>query len=378
MNINKPSPPNILLKIVLSAFIFMLPCIAMAQSPFKAFDNLFTIPKGYTVTYINEPIVIDGNINKPVWQKAKWSDDFQDIEGDLKPKPPLQTNMKMLWDDSCLYIAAQIHDPNVWAYLKQHDDVVFRDNDFEFFIDPLNTTHQYFEIEVNPLNTIFDLFLNKPYRNQGGPLATWDAKGMRSAVKIQGTLNDPTDKDNGWTVEFAIPFKALRVGNMRQPNDGALWRINFSRVEWDTKVVDGKYVKLKDNSGRYLPEHNWVWSPQGVINMHYPERWGYLKFSKQANDNVAFELPYPEQQKRYLWLIYYQEQAWYRLHHAYEPSLATFELTDKVTINNHINNLQIEATPHQFMAIIKDENDQISWTINQEGLISRLNAKAHE
>ena len=73
----------------------------------------------------------------------------------------------MLWDDSCLYIAAQMTEPQIWATLKQHDEVVFHDNDFEFFIDPGNTTQPYFEVEVNAFNTIFDLLLTRPYRDGG-------------------------------------------------------------------------------------------------------------------------------------------------------------------------------------------------------------------
>jgi hypothetical protein len=371
MNFNFKNARVLFCKIAICAIVLILPAIAQAQNPFKNFENLFTVPKGYTVNYVSEPVKIDGDINKAAWQKAKWSDDFVDIEGDLKPKPALQTNVKMLWDDSTLYIAAQIHDPNVWAYLIHHDDIVFRDNDFEVFIDPYNTTHRYFEMEFNAINTVFDLFLNKPYRNKGNPLSTWDVKGLRSVTKVQGTLNNPNDADKGWTVEMAIPLKTLIVDYHPVPTDGSIWRINFSRVEWDTKVVDGKYIKLKDANSRNLPEHNWVWSPQGVINMHYPERWGYIKFSKTGNDK-PFELPYEELQKRYLWLVYYNEQKWFKQHHIYEPSLSKFEISDKIIINGRTNTLTLEATDHQFMAIIKNGQDQISHTINQEGLISIL------
>ena len=356
--------------IALSAIVYLLPAKLSAQSQFKGFENLFTVPKSYVVNYVKVPPVIDGNISDAVWQQAAWTTDFEDIEGDLKPRPSLQTNVKMLWGDSCLYVAARIKDPNVWSYLTHHDDIVFRDNDFELFIDPANTTHQYFEIEVNARNTIFDLFLNKPYRNSGNPLINWDVQHLQSAVKVQGTMNNPADKDEGWTVEMAIPFKSIMVGdNIQTPKDGSFWRIDFSRVEWDTQVVDGKYVKLKDSTGRNLPEHNWVWSPQGVINMHFPERWGYLKFSK--GDDKTFEIPYAEQQKQYLWLIYYKEQLWYKEHHGYNQDLEKFGLDKKETVNNNSNTLNLEATEHQFMAFINDDKEQFIWTINQEGLITR-------
>jgi hypothetical protein len=50
--------------------------------------------------------------------------------------------------------------------------------------------------------------------------------------------------------------------------------MNFSRVEWQVEVVDGKYQKVPETR-----EDNWVWSPQGKIDMHIPERWGYVRFT---------------------------------------------------------------------------------------------------
>ncbi|SDS63305.1 Carbohydrate family 9 binding domain-like [Mucilaginibacter mallensis] len=364
--------------ILITGLFFSAVPAAIAQSPFKGLENLFTVPDNYVIHHVDTPPVIDGDINDAVWQKAAWTAEFQDIEGDLKPKPYLKTQVKMLWDDSCLYIAAKLQEPNLWAYQTHHDDIVYYDNDFEIFINPNNTTHQYFEIEVNAINTLFDLFLNKPYNVSGNPMVSWDAAGMRSVVKVQGTVNNASDTDRGWTVEMAIPFRSISTGwNTRPPKDSTLWRINFSRVEWDTKAINGKYVKDKDSNGNNKPEHNWVWSPQGLIAMHMPERWGYLLFTK-SNDNVTFTMPYAEQQKRYLWLIYYREKEWFRQHGEYALSLDKLGLTDRVTVNEQANTLQLEATKHQFMGLITDDKDKITWTINQEGLIQSINYRSHE
>lgn len=345
-----------------------------AQSPFKGLENLFTTPLNYVIYHTNVAPVIDGDINDDTWKQATWTTDFVDIEGGNKPRPTYSTKVKMLWDDSCLYIAAQVQEPNVWAYQAHHDDIVFRDNDFEVFINPINTTHQYYEIEVNALNTIFDLFLNKPYRDEGRAMINWNADGLRSAVKVQGTLNKPGDTDQGWTVEMAIPFKALYLGDyLRIPHNGTMWRINFSRVEWDTNVKDGKYVKQIQPGGRPKPEHNWVWSPQGVIDMHFPERWGYLLFSNNSTGNTAFTMPYNEDERRYLWLIYYREKMYFGEHNTYALTLQQFGLGDKITIDGKPNQLVLEATPHQFMALITDDADHITYTINQEGLVQQLN-----
>jgi hypothetical protein len=57
------------------------------------------------------------------------------------------------------------------------------------------------------------------------------------------------------------------------PNPGDTWKINFSRVQWQISTADGKVTKIPNT-----PEDNWVWSPQGVIDMHQPEQWGTVTF----------------------------------------------------------------------------------------------------
>ena len=59
----------------------------------------------------------------------------------------------MLWDETNLYIAAELTETHIWSTLTRHDTIVFLDNDFEVFIDPDNDTHHYFEIEINAAGT---------------------------------------------------------------------------------------------------------------------------------------------------------------------------------------------------------------------------------
>ena len=181
----------------------------------------------------------------------------------------------MLWDDEYFYVAAELEEPDVWATLTLHDSVIFRDNDFEVFLNPSGDTRNYFEFEVNALQTSWDLFLPKPYREGGTADNSWEIPQMRLAVWVDGTINDPASRDRGWTVEMAFPWAAFRERSGRsKPQPGDVWRVNFSRVEWRTAVAGGKYAKQPG------PEDNWVWSPQGVIDMHRPERWGYVRFSR--------------------------------------------------------------------------------------------------
>ena len=227
-------------------------------------------PLSYECLRASAPIHVDGKLDDPAWQKAPWTSDFVDIEGDAKPHPKFRTRVKMLWDDQYLYIAAELEEPEVKATLTQHDSVIFKDNDFEVFLKPLPDTKSYYEFEINALNTGWDLFLPKPYNEDGQPDNGWNIAGLKTAIAVQGTLNRAHDKDRGWTVEIAYPLSAFASKQqVPHPKPGTTWRINFSRVEWTPGQAK---------------EDNWVWSPQGVIDMHVPSRWGYLHFSAK---NVA-------------------------------------------------------------------------------------------
>ncbi len=356
-------------------FAAVVCCISLnlfAQDLFSGYRHLFTTPKNYTASYTTVGPQIDGKLTDKVWQNVPWTDDFGDIEGEKKPAPKYRTRAKMVWSDSCLFIAAELEEPQVWASLKQHDTIIYHDNDFEVFLDPGNHSHHYFEVEVNAFNTILDLFMPKPYRNGGQAMLSYNAAGLRSAVRVNGTINNPKDKDKNWTVEFAIPFRSVYFGNYwRPPQEGALWRINFSRVQWEAEVVEGSYRRKKNSEGRLLPENNWVWSPQGVVNMHYPERWGYLVFTKDSLGKKMFSLPPDEKRRQYLWLAYYKQKAFWSANRKYAASLADLGLpVGAFLIDGAENQLKLEATSKQFTVTISDGRSTLS--INDEGFVQAI------
>ncbi len=251
-------------------------------------------PRHYICPRCDRPPRLDGRLEDPCWRLAAWTDDFVDIEGSAKPKPRFRTRAKMCWDDAHLFIAAELEEPQVWATLTEHDSVIFHDHDFEVFLDPDNDGQLYTELEMNALNTTWDLLLVRPYRAGGPPLDGWELHGLRTAVHVNGRLNDPQVTDLGWSVEIAIPWAALRQTCTCPcpPNDGDIWRINFSRVEWHVETREGKIFKTPG-----LPEDNWVWSPQGVVDMHRPERWGGLQFTTRPLSEVE-ALPIDGQTER--------------------------------------------------------------------------------
>ena len=193
----------------------------------------------------------------------------------------------MLWDDEYFYVAAELEEPHVWGTLTKHDAVIFQDNDFEIFIDPDGDNHEYYELEINALNTEWDLFLKKPYRDGGPAVNEWEIPGLKTAVHVEGTLNDPTRHGPGLVGRDRDPLEG--PGRVRPPARAAQGRrpvadqLLAGRVA-STTSMDGKYRKVPGTQ-----EDNWVWSPQGVIDMHRPERWGYVQFSTAKPGTVSYK-----------------------------------------------------------------------------------------
>jgi len=296
-------------------------------------------PKGYVCPRAAQGVRVDGELNDPAWQSAPWTDDFVDIEGDRKPRPRFRTRVKMLWDDQFFYVAAEAEEPNVWGTLTKHDSVIFHDNDFEVFIDPDGDNHGYYELEINALNTEWDLLLRKPYRDGGPAVDAWEVPGLKTGTHVAGTLNDGSDRDTGWTVELAIPWVALaeHANRPSPPKPGDQWRVNFSRVEWETVVAGKATTKVPGRK-----EDNWVWTPQDAVDMHRPERWGFVQF---ADGPATPFRPDPTLAARdRLMGLYAAEKAYQTTHKVYTASIADLERLGGVNPTLRLTEGGYEAT----------------------------------
>lgn len=153
------------------------------------------------VEEVSAAITIDGRLDEAAWEEAPWSEDFVDIRGQRHwSQPWLATRVKLRFDDRFLYVGAYVEETAVWANVSARNSVVFADNDFEVFVDADGSTHNYKELEVNAVNTTWNLSLNRPYRDGGhenstrvDPAFGFDmfGKGLQSAVFMKGTPNDP-------------------------------------------------------------------------------------------------------------------------------------------------------------------------------------------
>jgi len=179
------------------------------------------------------PITVDGIALEPTWAAAATSPELVPAEGSADPVG--KATAKLTWDDQYLYAFVSVTDSDVWTDYKAHDDPLWKQDCIELFIDADGNRRGYVELQVNPTNATFDSWFATTRAQPGDP--SWDS-GMITAVKLRGTVA-PGDTDQGWDVEIAIPWQAVRgrdeaMAVRLPPHVGDRWRMNLVRVDVKT------------------------------------------------------------------------------------------------------------------------------------------------
>lgn len=324
-------------------------------------------PPVYYCNKATEKLTPDGRLDKSFWENAPFTDYFVDIEGAHMAKPKYNTRAKMLWDDENLYIGAELEGDEIWATLTERDSVIFADNDFEIFINPSGDSHCYYEFEMNALNTVWDLLLTKSYLNGGYPVDAFDITGLQTVVYIDGELNNPSARNRKWSLEVVMPFSVLtqcRSPKTDKPVPGDFWRINFSRVQWDVDIVNNQYIKrVNPETGRPYSEHNWVYAAMGIVNIHYPELWGFLFFTEKGE---TYPVPKTESVRWELRKLYFNQHEYFDIHGRYADCFDdisdgyTYPVKPLVQATKHGFEISVEAECGEEVYIFADGLCKIS------------------
>jgi hypothetical protein len=259
----------------------------------------------YQAKKIDAAIIIDGDVGKEVWKNASWSKRFVDmVTGEAGM---YNTKTAILWNDTHLYIAFLAEEPFVEAQLTERDSIIFLENDLELFIDGGDC---YYELEINALNTLYEVFfIWKDAYKKGGKFdipafdvhqsqaytfggdydrtgasfwkgthprgvrwafTNFDMEGLQTAVKIDGSLNDHSDIDKGWSLEMAIPWTSLSLlanGRNLPPQNLDVWNMFLGRFQ--KLMVHGK--EIQPHPATALNSHD-------VYDTHLPEKWSKVQF----------------------------------------------------------------------------------------------------
>lgn len=218
----------------------------------------------YLCRRIEGPIRIDGNLDKAVWKEIQPFPPFQLYDGSRPASR--QTLAKACWDSEFLYFAFDCEDPHIWGTMRQRDDPIYEEEVVEIFLSFPGELTTYYEFEVSPHNVVFDTLIRNPTgrREEMDSNIAWDCQGLKTAVRVFGTLDDRTDIDERWLVEVAIPFAALLGQEGASVKAGDVWRGNIYRI---------------DRTPR--PEFS-AWSPtlKTPPDYHVPQRFGKLIFAE--------------------------------------------------------------------------------------------------
>ncbi|GMF58431.1 unnamed protein product [Phytophthora fragariaefolia] len=291
-------------------------------------------------------------VDKEDWDHVPWSDAFVDIEGkERKPAEHPLTRFKMMYDDDTLYVGAELIEPKIWGTITEKNSTI--------------------ELEVNCLNTIWELLLHRPYKDGYSIDNPFNLVSLRSAVFVDGLTNSPETECVRWCVEMSWSLAELQqFGKLRFRREvegsfgaagvqtgratprppsasgrttrsaltttctvaGDVWRVNFSRVQYELETVVNadtqqlQYQKVPDKR-----EDNIVWAATGVIDIHRPERWGYVFFSSE-NELPGGELElssamsgFLEERmaiERILDAVYYRQRAFHASHGGFASTMA--------------------------------------------------------
>ncbi len=108
------------------------------------------------------------------------------------------------WTPEALFVAAQIDDPDVWGTFTERDARLWTQEAFEVFVGAPAPSRRYVELQVSPRCVVFDAAFEA--HREGGPEADLDTT---PACRVRGTLDRRGDRDEGWTVEWALPMAQL-------------------------------------------------------------------------------------------------------------------------------------------------------------------------
>jgi hypothetical protein len=209
----------------------------------------------YVVRRASGKIAIDGKADEPDWATAQSTGPFKVAQGGDDPGG--SASAKLLWDDQNLYVLVEIADKDVASQYEKHDDPLWKEDAVELFIDADKNGHGYVELQVNPRNATFDSWFAN-VRPDGDE--KWDS-GMKTAVVVDGTLDQRDDEDRGWSAEIQIPLAAVKGRDDKMdvripPHVADSWKLDIVRVE-----------KPKDKGGTAS-----AWAQISVSDFHAPDK----------------------------------------------------------------------------------------------------------
>ncbi|NIA15952.1 MAG: hypothetical protein GWP08_17960 [Nitrospiraceae bacterium] len=177
-------------------------------------------------------IVVDGESDDKAWDNAEPITDFRLWE--TFERPTERTSVRFCYDDDYLYALFECDDPDIFTLYDSRDAYIWESDAVELFLKPDADNPIYYEFEVAPNNAVFDARMVNTGSGGFRRWAKWNCD-VRTAVQVRGSINEWKDRDEGYTVEIAIPLAALSETIGDRPLRGQTWK--FAAVRVDVSVT---------------------------------------------------------------------------------------------------------------------------------------------
>lgn len=220
-----------------SALCILLSCAALVAAQAQELPSI-QVPKAAAPS-------INGVIDSKEWAGAALIKSLGVCRGgkyqDKAAKLP--TEVRLLWNEEALYVAFSCVDADIFSTKTQRDDFIYLEDVCEVFLDQIGDGRQYYEIQVSPNNAILDKIFILTAEPQSTPqlrltpeccakdlwsFLEWNMEGLRTAT---GRIVED-GRTVGWTVEIAIPAKALMKRRGTDKLAPCEMRANFLRYDW--------------------------------------------------------------------------------------------------------------------------------------------------
>ena len=164
--------------------------------------------------------------------------------------PRLRTAVRVALRNGALLVRFDGRDAGAVATLTRRDEPLWTEDVYEVFLTPADPPTAYFELEVNPLGTLFDARVESPdlVRRTMQADPSWNLRGLSGRSRVRAER---------WSAVLRIPLEGLTGGGPLPRT----WRANFFRVD------------------RGAPDEFSAWSPTGIHppDFHAAARFGFLE-----------------------------------------------------------------------------------------------------
>ncbi|MDC0204509.1 carbohydrate binding family 9 domain-containing protein [Flavobacteriales bacterium] len=234
----------------------------------------FSDKKVYNIKKVQNPPKIDGNLSDRVWTKINIANNFSQISPNngTPERQHQKTEVKICYDSKNIYFGVMMHDnapDSILRELSRRDEENKNYDAFGIWLEPFNDS----QVEYNFMVTAAGVQIDRKFSKTGID-KTWDAV-WNSAVNIN---------NNGWVVEFSIPFSQLRF-----PEENQSWAINMAREirryreTYSWNPIDVNYDDFALQAGLI----------EGIEDVNSPLRLSFMPYASVYADMYDGETTFP-------------------------------------------------------------------------------------